>query len=317
LCLEHEPKFRRLFWDEVCCAGKERNAWKDLEIEVEPKDWADLRVTAKGPRGRVVVVVECKTGDDLAPKQNPNDRSFFNEGFGYGWFLANFAKSLSAEARYVVLGAKERLDLPLWKIVGGRIRVQQRHWACLQGRDQSSLVRDLFRSLGLMGVTDFLMDEAKKAKVRGFGQAADAKVVLDVLGGSPNDFLNWKVKIEPDSAGVFNIGAYLKTVDGQEKDLSPVHHSLIKVAKPATEFVCWFGYESDPKNFRRSVWFFSSTLKRSQRIEKAFKAKGYEAEADWDGSENYCAIWSRQLPENDLDWFQSVIDTARTLNGIV
>jgi hypothetical protein len=313
-CIEHDDRFRELFWKRICCLEGERLPRTGLTVEVEPEHWADLRLMAQGPKGRIVWAIECKTGATLHPKQDPTKEEFFRPNSGYGWLFDHSESNERTDLRYVVLGAGESLCLPRWRQLERRVLAQQRAWTCLQNSgEQSSLVSDLFRSLGLLGISDFYMDQAKRAKVASFGDIANAIKIVTMLG-SQNGF-NWNVTADARDADWFYLGAFLKRTKNESK-LSPPHRRLLRVLRPSERYTAFFGYElrpDRPERFKRTVYLYTPTRKRAVMLAGEFKDGGYSAEEGRDG-ETDCVVFSGKLPlEYDLEWFQSIIDFASKL----
>jgi hypothetical protein len=156
-CLRHDEGFRRHFWEKICRVQGvdpgEMPRITDGDIEVEPHQWADLRLTSVNGTDRFMWVIEAKAGAPLAKKQNPTKDEFRKKGVGYGRLFRDAEAKLRTKMRYIVLGASKDLELPARKKVPG-ISVQQRSWAdLLEGMPRKGIVKDLrrFQNLRWLG----------------------------------------------------------------------------------------------------------------------------------------------------------------------
>jgi hypothetical protein len=316
-CLKHSKSFRDWFWERVCRVDDDPRETPDLEVEIEPVLWADLRVSANTDQGRIVWVIECKAGAPLRAWQNPDDEKFVEAGVGYGDLICAHEKEATSRLRYVVLGAREQLSIN-GRTVLSRLKCFPRAWACLVREDSSdSLERDLLNSLGELGISCFRMKELKAIRIKSdIGPVAKAWDVLKALGP---DMLNirpscWTIDAGRGYEGHFNFGAYLLRPPAQ-KEISGLHLNLAQRLNPSRKYLAWAGYESGsgiPNGFRRSVWLYCSNEAAAKNLCDTMKIKLVSVNTEVRRDEDYCAIiWDdEQAASNDLEWFKTVLETG-------
>lgn len=313
LCLKHSPDFRQQFWRTICRSDSDPVSTPDLTMEVEPADWADLRLVAeRGLPHRTVWVIEFKLTADLDDKQNPESDVFARPGEGYGALLSSHEGRGDADLRYVVLGSN---SLPTGSgfIKSLGIAWQARRWCdLLPGMGhEDGLTTDLFDCLGQLGIPAFRMKEIATHRVEGFGHAAQA---WDVLLALAAHYCQNAKQIEANRPAPehFNIGMYLRSPKGRWREGEAIA-SIAEHMKPAQpRQLMWIGYESGPEvtGLRRSIWVYCQDehLAQQQVARLLSVLAGVEITAD----EDALVISSR--PDHrgsDFEWFTSTVEAAR------
>lgn len=310
-CLEHSVSFRRFFWMRVC--GGEPDEAAHLNIEVEPVDWADLRLSTGANSTGTICVVECKIGAPLEAHQDPTCPEFTHDD-GYGWFLRRFRRDEPCCRRYVVLGAGG--DNGTAGTTAG-IGVAWRGWASLlEFPDNDRLVLDLFDSLGKLGVTAFRMKEIKKTLTREpFGQAAQAWEVLTAIA---EDFSQVRSRIltNQPSADHFNMGIFLRTPAAKRGRVALLSRLARQLKSPVPQIV-WLGYETGPAvgGCRRSIWLYCESDRLAQELLARLKPEYVDAHLDSDGPTPCVVVPSGTSLRADFDWFIETLDAAAKLSA--
>lgn len=307
-CFKHDTNFRLHFCKQICLPDG-MPAEPPNAMEIEPVNWADLRLTTTTSQGSTVHVIECKVGARLASHQNPEDPAFAENG-GYGRQLLEFAKTKNAASCYVVLGVEADLNLPAKHPTLG-ISLAQRRWSDLaSGCRRSPLVIDLIESLGILGIEPFSFYQYNDMKVTtSLENAVCAHMVLEhtakILGFRPNCSCLGVQRKEPD---YWSFGIDVLTVeDGRLK--AENQRALEERVAPTTENIVWFGYESHEGGQRLAVSFYCGTKDKAAELKERLSTNFQQVFVENDAAPGWSnvIVWTtNQDLRNDRDWFVSV-----------
>lgn len=314
-CLKHSNSFSARFWRTICRSKSDPSTTPELEVALEPANWADVMLTATVAARCIVFVIEFKVDSDLAHKQDPSKvEAFLQPDVGYGALFTRYADRhpVKPELRYIVLGSR-KLSTGSGETGVGKIAWQARRWMdMLQDRHPTdSLTDDLFQSLGDLGISSFRMKETKKTIVAGdFSAAASAWEVLKALGSSDLcDFKRrkWQLEVDTPVKSHFNVGAYLRRAP--DKKASSLHRRLSQRLSPTGKHLLWAGYETGPSlsgGFCRSVWFYCGSVAIAKSVARKLRSLA-QIEDRGDGPECVVAVSLSSSTLTDLEWFHSVL----------
>jgi hypothetical protein len=278
--LTYDRRFREEFWRSVCCEDGNESP-RDIKVTVEPKNSADLCLTASWENRHIVCVIEAKLGAPLAPHQDPdNKKAFLSDNIGtkpkgYGKALQDGSINSQSKLRYVVLGHQDELGKnPL--DTHPPIQVLQHSWSSVANiTPRSDLVRDLFATLAAIGIREFAMKYLEDIKIKAEGQAVQAVAILE---GVCEEFqINLeKRQLEAHYASPNDhcLGIYIKSRFRGEASRS--HRRLIQATKtPEPERISWFGFVSGKAvPLLREVWFWTDTLETAEDLKMRLKSGG-------------------------------------------
>ncbi len=231
-CLKHDSSLCEHFLKVVCgIRAPQRIALHGIEIEQHP--WGDLVLTQHNQ----IYVIEGKIKAKLEAKQNPEKRTFWNDGYGAA-MLRNFGEG--DQLHYIVLGYPEKLKMPKNK----RIECRQVYWHELEERYPAKvgggLAADLADCLSELEVDAFYLREAKRMKVTHPKEAACAfEIIIATLKELGLKKQNAKIAgYHTKNAREF--GAELWASPSARKDRSPLPN-LKDIVKPKNhEAIAWF-----------------------------------------------------------------------------
>jgi hypothetical protein len=249
-CLENNREFCGYFLMNICGAGEEDLSIR-FEIIVEDDLWGDLVLLCD----RKVYVVECKIDAALMPHQNPSTDEFWREG-GYGKKITDRFANNETTLRYLVLG----WDLPLKHRSGPRIQWSQKYWHHLDGFCKSSMIFDLYDTLGNLGVTIFRSRIARN--MRKSNNVREACEAFAVLRSAYDTLQLRKDKFEPEidysaEGDRWYFGLDI-CVSRRFQDVESNHGRLQRIVNPPGPAIGWFGYQqNDPESgVCFAVWFY-------------------------------------------------------------
>jgi hypothetical protein len=306
-CLEYDRDFLRHFWRRLC---KERDNPRQAtapKVEVEPRRWADLLLTAKN----VLCAIEMKIGAPLGEHQNPKSKAFSKPG-GYGDFLSKQCQEHKCNGRYIILSDKA-IGLHGEEQVCG-LEVEQRKWADLaNGLPSTPLMTDLTKLLSSFGIWEFTFKEMKTKKLS--GKLDDVGNAIKILK-SVLDSLEWpdsfKVTTERD-AEHWELGIYLSPYR-RKKPVKGLAEQLTRANKaPEGEKLAWFGYLADAGRGKRCVYVYCSKASRKHLVTRLKEADFVvDEERKRDGESGpYCAVvQGGRAKLDDIDWFKTALEAA-------
>jgi len=325
-CLRHDEPFRKLFWQKVLGGSDGTNFPEGAQIEVEPEDWADLRIEWSREGKNYVHVIECKVGAPLEDKQNPSKPEFQKKG-GYGQFFLEYADKpeRNAELSYTLLGVRETIVL---SATSRESRIQLRApvpWTVLAHSPVVSVLHDdLVQSLSKLEITAFSMINAQKVKIElgaGFASILDAQSVLKAviyrlklvpkyckleIGGGDAIYCAWIKQVPPKTCN-----ACFHESLGQHLGLGRGGHEQGDAL--------WFGYVQNGGSITREVGFNSGSEKEAATILNRIKTK-IEVKKKFPIylTEPKCesGVWAFYVRDKggsdigDVHWFTSIIFDA-------
>jgi len=225
---------------------------------------------------------------------------------------------LSAEAeghaathlRYIVLGAKEKLDLNSRSRPLG-IFVQQRSWDDVSAScPRSPLVQDLFETFGDLGINPFYLEKVKTICVKtGMREARDAWEVLkavcqDVLDAHPS-------ALKPDGE-IRRSGSYGLYINQPPPQRSSKNHRLLKAATSSAGNLAWLGYEfDDAGDVHKSIWFHSENPKKREHLFAKVTKSFPRSEKTQVGGDLFVIVLPNDDDQhNDFEWFERALGCA-------
>lgn len=308
-CIVHHARFRRFFIEKMC--GLALSPRARCEVDIEPEHWADLMVHFGR---RKVTVIEFKLGAPLQSHQNPGASEFWEKPNGYGALLGQaYPKH---EKHFIVLGARERLQLPeraswLFRQVG---------WAELatdfdEHFHRTPLLGDLRDCLAQFGVWEFARMKASKFSVRS-SAATGASMAWEIL---------WTAYTAPDLK--LSIAPSFSRIDAEFTRPNQWHFgievlagaspSLLEVTRPSSGgAVLWFGYECGRNGeVWLSIWLYCENEALADEIAARFRPGKHSSDKPQRGVNDKghrTDIGIRGRPSygtTDLDWFAGWLST--------
>jgi hypothetical protein len=236
LCAAHDARFRARFLQIVAGLTK---ADIDL-IDVEPKRWGDLVLEGK----RDVIVLEFKLKASLGEHQDPNSKTKLFATAGYGAEIIAKYGETGKRLRYVIVGK----DVPEGRTSEG-LRYNAVQWSRFLRRNEreSTLERDLFDCLGILGAPIFLSRHMKKKAPT--QEATGALEVYQLLERAAGNIPTGAAASGRDYIG-FDLSAGRATPGSQ-------HKILKDIVDPKGRSLGWIGYEHLDQLYL-SAWFYSS-----------------------------------------------------------
>lgn len=317
-CLRHDEKFRSHFWSCVCRYPADSEPAPDLTIEVEPENWADLRIAGEINGRRHVWVIEMKIGAALADKQNPFHADFLKRRLGYGWYFNEAEKARGADLRYVVLGAPLDQPTATGKVIGGLL-IKQVDWNRLaEDRPRTDLIDDLAECLGTLGIIDFQMDRFKHRRIT-WDQLSGVGWAWEILEGVCNQLKiggssDYRFYANVDDNGRPCFGVDVQQATALLKPGSP-RYKLAEITGTTRARVntAWFGYICpNDQVMTREVWFRCDDLAKRESLRKwmlrNFPVRPEDTAPEW-------VVISPKDDEttDDFAWFCSVFKHAFSL----
>jgi hypothetical protein len=296
-CLEHDKNFRTDFWKAVCRQAGDPDLTDGGKIEIEDKNWSDLKIT----NGECIAVVEFKAGARLEDWQNPTKEAFMDQNAG-GYGSEMRAKNVS---RYTILGHNQPLGLGTGTPVGG-IMCRQRSWNDLiENCEPSPIVKDLFDSLGNLGIKEFQLMKTKQIRVTQQINAEAANAIT-VIEGVKKSFALRGVY---DNAAESNKSWWLSSaIDKADSGNTKRLESLTG----KKSWFGWFGFEaSSESDIQRVVGIYFTSEEKAKSAD--LKNKGFPEskvkECDWIQGE-WNLIVTDPIKETseltDYEWFAKV-----------
>lgn len=303
--LQHDQDFRDNFLRTVCGYNGRLEA-RDFVTSVEIENFLDLALINKS--GLEAFLVEVKIDAELKPKQDPRTEAFLAFG-GYGRHIID---AFPGQKTYIVLWQE---DESFEKLLPGKLRCITRQWNDLRPYIQSgsSVVNDLFRSLGSFDVRCFAILNPMTDKLKLASKFNDACKVHGVLRDVANyleelGLPNKRDSSEFDSGGGSYIGWDLtrKSWDSTRKKVHPKWTKYIH-DKPGTnpDEISWFGYSDGKLN----VGFYCEP-RRVKAVRSALKqhaAAGY-GEVSLDAAYVWIASKDGGPAKGDKEWFRAIYD---------
>lgn len=294
-CYQHDPQFRDLFLKVV--ANLKPNEIETINVEAER--WGDL--VLEGDRD--VVVLEFKLQALLGEHQDPNSKGRLFTKVGYGSEIIKKYGATGKRLRYVVIGKdgsagrKDNLEYHLIPWVEFLRRT---------GRE-SSLERDLFDCLGILGAPIFLSRHMnKKAPTKEANGALEVYQLLERAAGN--------VRTGAATSGSDHIGLDLSSTGVTPKSQ---HKNLIDAVEPRGRTLGWIGYEPREEFEQQlclSVWFYSS-----QKGKKSVKNRLRKLQAEKHGKilEDGASIGLVQPATNERDHEKWIGDVLKVVSTVV
>jgi hypothetical protein len=318
-CLRHDEKFRSHFWSCVCRYPADSDPVPDLTIEVEPENWADLRIACEIDGRRHVWVIELKIGATLADKQNPLRADFLKRRLGYGWYFKEAEKGRSADLRYVVLGALLNEPAATGKVIGG-LPIKQVDWNRLaEDRPRTDLMDDLAECLGTLGIVDFQMDRFIKHGRITWDQVSVVGYAWEILEGICNQLKiggssGYRVNAYVDDNGRPCFGVDVQQATALLKPGNP-RYKLAEITGTtrARANTAWFGYIC-PKDqvMIREVWFRCEDPAKRESLRK-WMSKDFPVRPE-DTAPEWVVVSPKDADTtDDFTWFCSVFKCALSL----
>lgn len=314
-CLEYNKAFRRHFWRKLCSGRDTAGRTEVTQVEVEPRRWADLLVTANGE----LCAIEMKIGAPLGDHQNPKSKVFSRSG-GYGDFLSKQCQERKCKGRYIILSDKP-IGLNSEEPVCG-LKVEQQEWAVLaKGLPSTPLMTDLTKLLSSFGIWEFTFKEMKNKKLSGkLGEVGNASAILESVRNSLGWPASFPIQVWRDDQH-WELGIYLRAYRRRKKPVKDLAEQLNQVNKvPKGRNLAWFGYLAEPRGTaeRRCVYIYCSKDSREHlvtRLQAADFIVDEKREREGDRERDpYCAIvLGGNAKLEDTRWFKKAFDAAAGL----
>lgn len=309
-CLEHDEPFRKHFWERVCKQDGDPELKNDIQIGIEDKNWSDLKLTS----GDCVCTVEFKVGAPLERKQDPNHNEEFWGIGGYGGEML-----FNRVGRYRIIGkclglgrathkrppSQFTADLRFSEISpGAGIYCGERLWRDLSdGLQPSNLVKNLFDSLGMLGILDFKLMETKKIEVIPELNDASAAKALVVIQDVKTAFgLTGECESWAETDNSWSLGSRIDKASSDNKQ------HLVSLTGNKSSFG-WLGFENLEKGPKRYVWIYCADKAKAEQAEGHFANFAPEAvmslEDGGEGSWNLI-ITDPKSAGSDYEWFAKV-----------
>lgn len=238
-CYQHDPHFRDFFLKVI--DNPKRNEIE--KIGVEPQRWGDLVLEGN----QDVIVLEFKLQALLVTHQDPNSKGRLFTVSGYGSEIVNEYGKSGKRLRYVIIGK----DVPPGRVDG--LEYSAAPWVKFLRRTggESSLERDLFDCLGVLGVPVFQTRHVRtKAPTKEASGALEVYQLLERAAGN--------IRTGAAVSGVDHIGLDLSSTGATPKS----QHKILKdVVEPRGRSLGWIGYEPREEFEQQlclSVWFYCS-----------------------------------------------------------
>lgn len=320
-CLKHSKPFRAHFWKQVCRGEGDPELVPGLhtaQIEVEPRDFEDLRIAVKTKAGWQVYVIECKTGASLYPKQHPTKSEWMNPGSGYGVQVWEEEKQRATRIRYIVLGAFERLTLPQ-RHSTLNMELAAKDWSCLldSSPPKDELTKDLFDSLAMLSIPEFASRHTTPMKLtKTMEEGAKAHVLIQNLIRSlrvPEGSIETDIRHQPD--GYWCLGVSIKKPRlGFKVEGFRGLDAALGADDPSDSFgwLAWIGYES--RAGHGFVRYAELYCRRSRltRVKESLSNKGFSCseiqELEW--GETFAIRSAADETRLDTKWFHDVLNAV-------
>jgi hypothetical protein len=280
--LEHDHDFCRAFCQNVC----EIEFMGDIPavtLEVEVDGMGDLGVQI----GNHWFFVEFKVEAPLDLKQDPTKEEFRRFG-GYG---RNIEDRYGRSGTYILLQQR-------WKDLHGKEsepRCLSKTWGHVRAcYDNSTLVIDLFKSLGSLKVDEFIY--MNTANLNLGKSALDACKLENLLDAVEFQAFQRKSKTRAElqpGASEGAIGRYFRSNDARWATLlqSPDRH------------LGWFGYENEDL----SIWLDCGDKEKAEKLAHSLSAKfGETAVVKRESDLNVSIKLPAQKSSGDQEWFLDV-----------
>jgi len=321
-CFRHDHTFRRRFWQNICRVNGDPPLTTAAEILVEPFQWADLSIINPTKAGRYVYVVECKIRAKLFPIQNPSTKDFGGRK-GYGSLLNAHYSAHEGEPksflRYIVLGWPHPLATRprLWSLP---ITIKQKCWESVRDdcRSKTPLVKDLFSTLGMLGILAFPLTNCEHMKINRASKEIEKAVRVLVearrrIGLRPGhkSQCNFEANDEEWALG-FEIN----------KSNERPSRELAAILKPPQRWSAWVGYQADVGHHTElAVWLYCGSKNKQSRVVDKLKLRFPEhCLKIWAGGHKWFCICvkvgaQKHASESDCDWFVEVFNVLGLKNA--
>lgn len=284
MALEHDEDFKTFFLGAIGMRSSQDN----ISIHLEPNFWGDLVLEGS----RTVLVVEFKVGALLCKHQDPKAEIFHEGGYGAKIRMA-YAESGKA-VEYVVVGA--HFDPCEW----GKLPCRAVPWNNLicKPRSTSSLIDDLYESLGHLGIPVFLARNMKPHL------SSDASAAMNVYSALAGVLQTAALPIGKPDSGAGYIGYEIGTA-GSHRNAKSLHARMVQVIAPERKRLAWIGYENggDGTGIWLIAYFYCGPI-ACGRVLQHLRKCGYP-DADTDGNDVF--VREAKPSCSDTDWFLKVL----------
>ena len=301
LVLKHDLEFQRDFLCKVCgyCEAEEV---KRFLVELEVAGCGDLVLRTENDSE--VYIFEFKIRADMqGHNQDPRKLEFFASAKGYGAGIKDRYKpdGKARRATYIVI-ENDATDLSLtpekipecvgksWRDIG----------KCTYDHEDRTLVLDLFKSFGLLGIPEFIHMNTKNISLGHGDTTLSAVKLCKVLEAVAGHFGSKpKPDVELDSQGGY-IGLNFIPNDSEE---------WYKLVQPKNRIIGWFGYAQYASS-TLDVWFYCGNAKAAAQIHELLSRRFSEAKVSPPDAKNNVLI--SLLAEKSKDnqaWFISIFET--------
>jgi len=301
--LTHSTNFQRRFLG-LTQFGSAFNPAKTY-VEIQKHHFCDLLVTSHD--NSTACVIEFKVDSELMNHQDPTKTDFVRARkgtkSGYGVDMAALLKGFS-RLEYVVVANLRQFENCHVRVRGRVIHCRSIAWGDLteSGQAEEPLEKDLFDSLGELGIRAFSLRNLKMKNIR--QHTGGAVAIYSTLEKVANTVgikgRNFKLEINRESKGSWfgvNLPANLKGFAQSRKFT-------------ATGVWGWFGYEEVNKQPLLSVWLYSTPEKRLELARYLRK----RSEVEWNRDGNTSDFIHRDTVDagqTDDEWFLNVIEPLK------